>query len=398
MRLLLLCLPALLLTLSTEAGAENKSPPRPASDGGSEIHYFTSIDGLMGGAADVILKETRQGPTVTAAVLDVCYPMNRDSDRKDRFIANLSVQGQTLSGTTQSLGAKAPVSIQLTRKPTGETFEFRGQMTIGSEVTEVASSDNADISEKEFLNNEITGDGIVAAPTDFTEVSPEAIAVRIKLEAVNEFLNSLRGQDIEIALASLPVSCAALRAGEQTITMSVDPERAGALVEKFRTMPGVSSAGWTPGLFDVLRTVRINAADWRNGQSINRDKLAAQVAQIAAKTLSAKAVSSTFDPASGRLKLVYKRPNQDFPSLNLTDTIELTAMIAPEKPGTFDHLLVWINSPSITTADENSGARLNLSDLADDDSDQSDDPELVDALARDLKGERWDSDKSTWLH
>ena len=31
----------------------------------------------MDGNADVILKETRQGKTVTSAVLDVCYPAEK---------------------------------------------------------------------------------------------------------------------------------------------------------------------------------------------------------------------------------------------------------------------------------------------------------------------------------
>src|ERR1700760_230607 len=54
-----------------------------------EIRYFTAIDGLMNGDADVILKETRQGRAVTAATLDVCYPVDKASDRKDRFVVNL---------------------------------------------------------------------------------------------------------------------------------------------------------------------------------------------------------------------------------------------------------------------------------------------------------------------
>ena len=41
-----------------------------------------------------ILKETRQGKTVTGAVLDVCYPAEKGSDRKDRFVANLAVNGR----------------------------------------------------------------------------------------------------------------------------------------------------------------------------------------------------------------------------------------------------------------------------------------------------------------
>ena len=80
----------------------------------------------MDGNADVVLKETRQGKTVTAAVLDVCYPAEKGSDRKDRFVANLAVNGQTLTGTTQSLGDKLPVTVKLVRKPTGDSFEFTG--------------------------------------------------------------------------------------------------------------------------------------------------------------------------------------------------------------------------------------------------------------------------------
>ena len=54
----------------------------------------------MDGNADVVLKETRQGKNVSAAVLDVCYPVAKGSDRRDRFVANLTVNGQTLTGTT----------------------------------------------------------------------------------------------------------------------------------------------------------------------------------------------------------------------------------------------------------------------------------------------------------
>src|ERR1700754_1444556 len=96
---------AALLAVSPEvASAQMKLSPKAAAPGGIETRYFTSIDGLMDGNADVILKETRQGKTVTAAVLDVCYPVAKNSDRKDRFVVNLQVAGQNLTGTTQSLG------------------------------------------------------------------------------------------------------------------------------------------------------------------------------------------------------------------------------------------------------------------------------------------------------
>ena len=78
-------------------------------------------------------RRTRQGKNVTSAVLDVCYPAEKGSDRKDRFVANLAVNGQTLTGTTQSLGDKLPVTVKLVRKPTGDTFEFKGQISIGTD-------------------------------------------------------------------------------------------------------------------------------------------------------------------------------------------------------------------------------------------------------------------------
>src|SRR3954465_14594920 len=122
-------------SLSPALGQMKLSPKSAA--GANETRYFTSIDGLMDGNADVILKETRQGKPVTAAVLDVCYPAEKGFDRKDRFVANLAVSGPNLTGTTQSLGDKLPVTIKLLRKPTGDSFEFRGQITVGQTVTEV---------------------------------------------------------------------------------------------------------------------------------------------------------------------------------------------------------------------------------------------------------------------
>ncbi|MBR0829046.1 hypothetical protein JQ596_26265 [Bradyrhizobium manausense] len=402
MRALLVCSTALLVAVLAAspdvASAQMKLSPKAAGPGGPETRYFTSIDGLMDGNADVVLKETRQGKTVTSAVLDVCYPIAKNSDRKDRFVANLQVNGQTLTGTTQSFGEKSPVTIKLARKQSGDTFEFRGQISIGGVVTEVTSPDNSDLSEKEFLDNQTTDDGITAQPKDFTEVSPEAIAVKVKLDAATDFLKSLKGQDVEVTLASLSVGCDALRAGEQTINMSVDPERAGALLAKFKATPGVTAAGWTAGMVEMDRTIRFAAADWREGDKIARDKLAAAVSNVLSKTLAAKPVSSSFNAATGKLKLTFKRPNKDFPALELTDTIEVAGLVSSDKPGASDRLMLWIGSPQVTTADESNGAKLNLSDetSADEEGEQPDDNGSIEALARELKGQRWDADKSVW--
>ena len=320
------------MTASTGlAYGQMKLSPK-AAPGANEVRYFTAIDGLMDGNADVILKETRQGKTVTAATLDVCYPVAKGSDRKDRFVVNLAVNGQTLTGTTQSLGDKAPVTVKLTRKPTGDNFEFKGQISIGQTVTEVNSTDNSDLSEREFQENQTSDDGITASPKDFTEVSPESVGVRLKLDAAVDFLKGLKGQDVEVSLSSLAVTCEALRAGEQTINLSVDPDRAAALIAKFKALPGVVAVGWTTGMVEMDRTIRFAAADWRDGDKLNRDKLAATIANVLAGTLSAKSSSAVWNANSGKLKLTFKRPSQLYPALDLTEMIEVIAWLPPTNP------------------------------------------------------------------
>jgi hypothetical protein len=395
MRALFVCLIGL-IAASPEAFAQKNTAKLPAP--GNEIRYFTSIDGLMDGNADVVLKETYQGKTVTSAVLDVCYPAAKGSDRKDRFVANLAVSGQSMTGTTQSIGDKLPVSINLTRKPTGDTVEFKGQIRVGQTVTNVVSTDNSDLSEKEFQENQVTDDGISAAPKDFTEVSPEAVAVKVKLDSAADFLNFLKGQDVEVTLGSLTVSCEALRTGQMTVNLSTDPDRAATLIAKAKSLPGVVSAGWTSGLIDMDRTIRFAASGWRDGGNLNRDKLAATIASVVANALAAKPASSQWSAETGKLTLVLKRPSDTFPTLGLTDVIEVSALVAADKPSGSDHLIVWIGNPSITTADESAGTKLKLVDNSadDDESDQGDDYGIVDALAKEFKGQRWDIEKSAW--
>jgi hypothetical protein len=397
MRALLLCLIGLMTASTGLAYGQMKLSPK-AAPGANEIRYFTAIDGLMDGNADVILKETRQGKTVTAAMLDVCYPAVKGSDRKDRFVVNLAVNGQTLTGTTQSLGDKLPVTVKLARKPTGDNFEFKGQISIGQTVTEIASSDNSDISEKEFQDNQASDDGITAAPKDFTEVSPESVGVRVKLDAALDFLKGLKGQSVEVSLSSLAVTCDALRAGEQTINLSVDPDHAAALIAKSKSLPGVVAAGWTTGVVEMERTIRFAAADWRDGDRLNRDKLATAISNVLAGTFSAKSSSSIWNANTGKLKLIFKRPSQIFPALDLTEIIEVAALVAPDRPGASDRLMLWIGNPAISTTDETAGAKLNLTDESsgDEEGEQKVDNGTVDALAKEFRGQRWDADKSAW--
>jgi hypothetical protein len=397
MRALVFCLFGL-MTVSDLALAQMKLPGKTVP-GASETRYFTAIDGLMEGNADAILKENRQGKTVTSAVLDVCYPAGKGSDRKDRFIANLAVNGQSLTGTTQTITDKLPVTIKLQRKQTGDSFEFRGQITIGQHVTEVTSTDNSDLSEKEFLENQTTDDGITPAPKDFSEVSPESVGVRVKLDSALDFLKSLKGEAVEVGLSSLAVTCDALRAGEQTINLTVDPERAGALVAKAKASPGVVAVGWTTGSVEMDRAIRFPAADWVSGDKVNKDKIAAAISNVLSNTLGAKPSAAAWNANTGKLKITLKRPSQIYPALGLTESIEIVALVSPDKPGASDRLMLWVSSPVITTVDESAGPRLNLSEEASGDEEggePEDDNGSIEALAREFKGQRWDSDKSVW--
>jgi hypothetical protein len=364
-----------------------------------ENRYFTAIDGLMDGSADVILKETRQGKTVTAATLDLCYPAEKNSDRKDRFVVNLAVSGQTMTGSTTSLVDKKPVTVKLTRKPAADTVDFRGQISIGQTVTEVASSENSDISEKEFQDSQTVDDGINANPKDFTEVSPESVGVRIKIDSALDFLKGLKGQDVEVALNSLTVTCDALRSGQQTLNVSVDPDRAAALIAKARSAPGVVAAGWTTGLVEMDRAIRFPAADYSEGGKINRDKLVATLSNVLSKSLAAKLANASWSPTSGKLKMIFKRPSTTYAGLDLTDTIEVDGIVSSDKPGSSDHLMLWIGTPVTTTADEGPGPKLNLTEDSggdDEGAEQRDDSGSIEALIKQLKGQRWDADKSIW--
>jgi hypothetical protein len=397
MRALLFVAAGLFAATSNFALAQIKLSTKPDPNA-VETRYFTAIDGLMDGNGDVILKETRQGKNVNAATLDLCYPTDKNTDRKDRFVVNLTVNGQTMTGSTSSLVDKKPVTVKLTRKQTADTFDFRGQITIGQTVTEVVSSENSDISEKEFQDSQTVDDGINATPKDFTEVSPESVGVRIKLEAATDFLKGLKGQDVEIALNSLTVTCDALRSGQQTLNLSVDPDHAAALIAKAKSTPGVVAAGWTTGVVEMDRAIRFPAADYSDGGKINRDKLVATLSGVLSKTLSAKLASSSWSAGSGKLKMMFKRPSDVYPALDLTDTIEVDGIVSSDKPGSSDHLMLWIGNPSTTTSDESTGSKLNLTDdsAADEESDPRDDTGSIEALIKELKGQRWDADKSIW--
>lgn len=386
-----------LLALSVlPAHAQSKQKAAPAS--ATETRYFTSLNDVMDGEADIILRETRQGGRITAASLDMCYPASANSDRKERFTLDLAINGSSLSGSTQTMRDKLPVSVNLTQRGAQGKFEFRGKITAGSVAIDVASAENSDVSEQEFKDEQTGDDNIVTEPKDFTEVSPESLAVKLKLASVADFIKSLRGQPVELSLDSLTVTCSELRAGEQVIYLTVNPDQAPAIVAKLRTAPGVVTAGWTDGSFELDRTLRFAASAYSEGGKLNREKLASEVSATLAQVLGATSSTFKWDEGSGELTLTVKRPYAAIPDLGLTDVLEFSALVSPERPGGSDRLLLWLSRPTVNTTDETPGDKLNLynATTGDEEGAEVSDGGSFGALARALKAQRWDADKSAW--
>ena len=80
-------------------------------------------------------------------------------------------------------------------------------------------------------------------------------------------------------------------------------------------MPGVVAAGWTSGSVEMDRSIRFAAAEWRDGDKVNRDKIASAMSGVLAKTLAAKAAGAEWNANTGKLKLTFKRPSQVYPAL-----------------------------------------------------------------------------------
>jgi len=372
--------------------------PALAAAQDAETRYFTSIDGLMDGNADVILKEVRSGRAVTAAVLDVCYPAAPGAHRNERFVVDLTASGQTLAGSGQTIGDKLPVTVKLTRRMVDGRYDFSGQISVGQTALQVSSTDNADMSEAEFKETRSPDSEIAASPPDFTEVSPEAIAVRVRLDAVPAFLAGLKGQDVEVDYASLVASCDELRAGEQVLAMSVDPERAPTLLARLKSAPGVVASGWTSGRFDLERTIRFAEEGWRTGERIDRARIATTVADTLKRALKAQTATTTWNEALGRMSVTLKRDNPIVAGLGLTETLTATVIVAPDRPANARHLLLWIERFSSLTSDEATPA-LRLAETQNLDEEGAapiDDGGSLDALAAAFKAQRWDIEREAW--
>jgi hypothetical protein len=160
----------------------------------------------------------------------------------------------------------------------------------------------------------------------------------------------------------------------------------------------VTTAGWTSGTYDMERAIRFATGDWSQSGKLNRDKFASAVTAMAAKVMNAKPMTSTWNDTTGELTFTLKRPSQLAPALDLTETLEITALVSPDKPGGTDRLIVWLGVPSSKTTDETASPQLQFSESSggEEETTFNDDDGMIKAVAAELKGQRWDTDKATW--
>lgn len=389
---------AVVAAVSWSAAQAQNAKDAKAAPPASEVRYFNSLGDILGDLpVDAFIKETRQGGKVVSALLDVCYSVSTHSDRKDRFSLDLKVEGEKLSGSGQSVENKTPVTVSLTRKG-NKSVSFDGKITLGGNLMSLSSPENADVDEKEFQQSQVVDDDLSETPKDFTQVSPQSLAIRVQRENFADLVKSLKGQNVQIALDSIPTDCNALRSGYQLLRIFIDPARASALIATLKTAPGVTAAGWTSGTYDMERAIRFATGDWSPDGKLNRDKFAATLSGIASKVLGAKPASATWNDATGELTFTIKRPSQLAPALDLTETLEITALVSPDKPGGSDRLIVWLGIPSSKTTDETAAPQLQFAENAggEEESTFNDDDGMIKAIAAELKGQRWDTDKAAW--
>jgi hypothetical protein len=385
-------------SVAQQKGQKGKGPTGP------QVRYFDLSSGIFSDlGSEAILKETRQGNTLVSAELDVCHQASPTSNRLDRFVVPLKVEGNRLTGSGQSLEGKQAVSVNLIRRVAGGNFNFEGTVTSGSNTEKVQSTDNNEMSEEEITEQFLAEPAIEASPADFTAAWPQALHVRVGRAALGGLLEALRDQNVRVAYSGLTPSCRVLRTGHYTVQIDVDAERVGAVFAKLKSVSGVSEAGFSSNTPNMQRAVRFPSAGWRDGAGkLDRDKLAAAVGAAMAKAMAATVNATSWDATMGELAVELKRPDESIPGLKLTQIITITAVIAPESPSSNRQSILWIEGITPRIVDDRPAPRLTFANPPSDEGGegQANEPEgtegLPAAVAAALKGSLWDGDKEQW--
>lgn len=393
---------AVLVTASAPAFAQQKkgAAEKKGAAPAPVVRYFTSINEIMDGNGDAVLKETRSGNTVTSATLDLCFPVATDSPIKDRFVVDLGVKGQTLSGSGETTERKLPVTVNLTRSVADDKFKFEGQIKIGNDTVAVDSDENEDVSEADYKESIAEDESALqTAPTAFTAVSPDSLRIKTKIPNATDVLKAARAENVAIWVTALLTECDELRKGETTIDVTVDPARAAAVLAKLKAVPGVVTAGYTSSIFGMDRAMRFAAANWLSDGKIDRSKLEQSISAALEKSLSAKVASAVWSDTTGHLTIDLKRPSVLHPELALTETLSYEILVAFDTPTSTTDLVVWLSAPEGKTTDDAATGSIKINNPAggEEGGIAVSEGDVVKALQSAFQAMRWDEEASKWV-
>ncbi len=203
----------------------------------------------------------------------------------------LKPQGNRLVGTGQGQESKTPVSVDLVRTGSGDTFSFEGTLKYGDRIFKASSGDVTDMSAKEFQEQTAIDETIIENPADFHEVTPGTIAFRVNRPVLDRFSEIAACRECEGAgLHALHRAAESLRRGYFDVQAEVDPERALEIIAKARSLPRRDARGLDQWRHRSQPLGPLSAAaSWRDANGkLDREKLGKAVAAVTAKALSAE--------------------------------------------------------------------------------------------------------------
>jgi len=378
------------------AAIVSASAPAPAAHAQTTFvttPYLRFSDNL---STDVILRERRIGTKVESAELDLCLG-DYTIYKWDRVVIALKAEGEDFTGSGVSEIEKVPVSFRYSRRLKGKDLNFIGALTVGKETVLFESERVLESTEKQHSESIYTLT-LVENPPDFTNVSPQWLALKVKLGKMPAVLEALRKENVVLdSLNGLVEDCQVLRSRAQFIQFEIQPERAPAAVERLRKTDGVIAAGWG-GASWMSYAVRLPAAAWVTGGKPDRAKLEKELAKSIAAAVQAEVLSYSWDQTKGDLVLKLKRDSIKFRKLGFTEQIEIRVLAEHERLGNSGDIVVWILNPVATLADEGPGPRMKVQPISEIGGEgiYFDQEAIAKQVAADLKGKTWNSETEKW--
>lgn len=345
---------------------------------------------------DVVIREKRIGTKVESAELDLCLGDYTDY-KWDRVVIPLKAEGEDFTGSGVSEIEKVPVAFRYSRRPKGKNLNFIGALTVGKETVLFESERVLESTEKEYSESIYTIP-LVENPSDFTNVSPQWLTLKVKLGKMPAVLEALRKENVVLdSQNGLVEDCSVLRSREQLIQFEIQPERAPAAVERLRKTDGVIAAGWG-GASWIAYGVRLPAAAWVSGGKPDRAKLEKELAKSIAAAVQAEVVSTSWDQIRGDLVLKLKRNSIKFRKLGLTEQIEIRVLAEHERLGNSGDIVVWVLNAAAALADEGPGSRVKVQPVSEIGGEgiYFDQQAIAKQIAADLKGKTWNPETEKW--